>query len=294
VFFGSAMSNVGIQPFLDHFVDLAPSPRERTTKQTTTIGETTGKVSPDSPDFSGFVFKIQANMDPRHRDRIAFVRICSGKFMRGMEVQHSRTGRPFTLSRTVQFLGQERTTVNEGYAGDILGVWDGGALRIGDTLVTGQRFEFEGVPRFSPEHFVVATLLDPMKRKQLKIGLDQLSEEGAVQLFYDRQRLSREPILGAVGVLQFEIIQHRLKSEYGVAASLRSLPYKYARWVTGPAFEPNRFERPGRMTCVVDVEDRPLILFDSDWALRDAIAENPNLTFTAAVQPGRGKSRITA
>ncbi len=298
VFFGSAMSNVGIQPFLDHFVDLAPPPGERTTKLTTTTGEapgeTTGKVSPDSPDFSGFVFKIQANMDPRHRDRIAFVRICSGKFMRGMEVQHARTGRPFTLARTVQFLGQERTTVDEGYAGDILGVWDGGALRIGDTLVSGQRFEFEGVPRFSPEHFVVATLLDPMKRKQLKIGLDQLSEEGAVQLFYDRQRLSREPILGAVGVLQFEIIQHRLKAEYGVAARLSPLPYKYARWVTGPAFEPNRFERPGRMTSVLDVEDRPLILFDSDWALRDAIADNPTLTFTAAVQPGRGKSKAAA
>jgi peptide chain release factor 3 len=233
-------------------------------------------------------------MDPRHRDRIAFVRICSGKFTRGMEVQQARTGRPFTLARTVQFLGQERTQVDEGYAGDILGVWDGGALRIGDTLVSGQRFEFEGVPRFSPEHFVVATLLDPMKRKQLKMGLDQLSEEGAVQLFYDRLRLSREPILGAVGLLQFEIIQHRLKAEYGVAASLRPLPFKYARWVTGPAFDPNRFERPGRMTSVLDVEDRPLILFDSDWALRDAIAENPNLTFTAAVQPGRGKSRAAA
>jgi peptide chain release factor 3 len=298
VFFGSAMSNVGIQEFLDHFVDLAPPPGKRATKQTTktgeTTGETTGEVSPDSPDFSGFVFKIQANMDPRHRDRIAFVRICSGKFMRGMEVQHARTGRPFTLARTVQFLGQERTTVDEGYAGDILGVWDGGALRIGDTLVSGARFEFEGVPRFSPEHFVVATLLDPLKRKQLKMGLDQLSEEGAVQLFYDRLRLSREPILGAVGVLQFEIIQHRLKAEYGVAARLSPLPYKYARWVTGTPFDPNRFERPGRMTSVLDVEDRPLILFDSDWALRDAISDNPHLTFTAAVQPGRGKSRAAA
>jgi peptide chain release factor 3 len=294
VFFGSAMSNVGIQEFLDHFVDLAPPPGKRTTKQTTTTGETAGEVLPDSPDFSGFVFKIQANMDPRHRDRIAFVRICSGKFMRGMEVQHARTGRPFTLARTVQFLGQERTQVDEGYAGDILGVWDGGALRIGDTLVSGPRFEFEGVPRFSPEHFVVASLLDPLKRKQLKMGLDQLSEEGAVQLFYDRLRLSRDPILGAVGVLQFEIIQHRLKAEYGVACSLRPLPYKYARWVTGTPFDPNRFERPGRMTSVVDVEDRPLILFDSDWALRDAISENAHLTFTAAVQPGRGKSRAAA
>jgi len=290
VFFGSAMTNVGIQEFLDRFVDLAPPPGTRVTK----TGATIGTLDPDEPAFSGFVFKIQANMDPRHRDRIAFVRICSGKFMRGMEVRHARTGRPFAMGRTVQFLGQERTQVDEGYAGDILGVWDGGALRIGDTLVAGPAFEFEGVPRFSPEHFVVATLDDPMKRKQLKIGLDQLSEEGAVQLFYDRLRLSRDPILGAVGVLQFEIIQHRLQAEYGVAASLRALPYRYARWVTGTPFDPNRFERPGRMTAVLDVEDRPLILFDSDWALNQAIQENPALTFTAAVQPGRGKSRVAA
>ena len=286
VFFGSAMTNVGIQSFLDRFVDLAPPPGDRKTKA--------GVVSADSSEFSGFVFKIQANMDPRHRDRIAFVRICSGKFTRGMEVQHARTGRPFTLSRTVQFLGQERTQVDEGYAGDILGVWDGGALRIGDTLVSGPAFEFEGVPRFSPEHFVVATLRDPMKRKQLKIGLEQLSEEGAVQLFYDRLRLSRDPILGAVGALQFEIIQHRLQAEYGVSVVLSPLPYKHARWVTGTPFDPNRFERPGRITAVLDVEDRPLILFDSDWALQDAIATNPSLTFTAAVQPGRGKSRVAA
>ncbi len=198
------------------------------------------------------------------------------------------------MTRTVQFLGQERTQVDEAYAGDILGVWDGGALRIGDTLVVGRPFEFQGVPRFSPEHFVVATLKDPLKRKQLKIGLEQLSEEGAVQLFFDRLRMSRDPILGAVGVLQFEVIQHRLQSEYGVAVHLQPLPYKHARWVTGEPFDPNRFERPGRTTCVLDVEDRPLILFDTDWALRDAIQTNPNLTFIAAVQPGRSGGRVAA
>ena len=286
VFFGSAMNNFGIEPFLDRFVDLAPAPRERATS--------TGEIAPDAETFSAFVFKIQANMDPRHRDRIAFVRLCSGRFVRGMEVEHVRTGRPFTMARTVQFLGQERTTVDEGCAGDILGVWDGGSLRIGDTLVTGPPFEFEGVPRFSPEHFVLATLKDPLKRKQLKTGLDQLSEEGAVQLFFDRHRLQRDPILGAVGVLQFEIIQHRLLSEYGVTITLSPLPYRHARWVEGEPFEPTKFERSGHTTCVLDVEDRPLILFDSDWALRQALQDNPQLKFVAAVQPGRGNPRVAA
>jgi peptide chain release factor 3 len=286
VFFGSAMTNFGIEPFLDRFVELAPPPRTRATS--------TGTIEPDAPTFSAFVFKIQANMDPRHRDRIAFVRVCSGRFTRGMEVEQVRTGRPLTMARTVTFLGQERTTVEEGFAGDILGVWDGGNLRIGDTLVTGPRFEFEGVPRFSPEHFVQAVLKDPLKRKQLKMGLDQLSEEGAVQLFFDRHRLQRDPVLGAVGVLQFEIIQHRLLSEYGVTVSLSPLPYKHARWVEGEPFEPNKFERSGHTTCVLDVENRPLILFDSDWALRQALTDNPNLKFVAAVQPGRGNPRVAA
>ena len=160
-------------------------------------------------------------MDPNHRDRVAFVRVCSGRFARGMEVNHVRTGRPFTMSRTMQFLAQERITIDEAYAGDILGVWDGGSLRIGDTLAERASFEFEGVPRFSPEHFVQVTLKDPLKRKQLKKGLEQLSEEGAVQLFYDRHRLERDPILGAVGVLQFEVIEHRLEAEYKVSIHLR-------------------------------------------------------------------------
>ena len=286
VFFGSAMNNFGIEPFLDKFVELAPPPRARATS--------TGTIEPDAETFSAFVFKIQANMDPRHRDRIAFVRLCSGRFARGMEVEQVRTGKPLTMARTVQFLGQERTMVDEAYAGDILGVWDGGVLRIGDTLVSGKPFEFQGVPRFSPEHFVMTALKDPLKRKQLKMGLEQLSEEGAVQLFFDRNRLSRDPILGAVGVLQFEIIQHRLQSEYGVAVGLSQLPYRHARWVEGEPFEPNKFERSGHTTCVLDVENRPLILFDSDWALRQALTDNPQLKFVAAVQPGRGNPRVAA
>jgi peptide chain release factor 3 len=288
VFFGSAMTNFGIEPFLDRFVELAPPPRPR--------NSSAGPIEPTLPRFSGFVFKIQANMDPNHRDRIAFMRVCSGRFAKGMDVHHVRTGRPFAMSRTVQLMAQERIDVDEAYAGDILGVWDGGNLRIGDTLVEGDGdvFEFEGVPRFSPEHFTQVVLADPLKRKQLKKGLDQLSEEGAVQLFFVPERLERDPILGAVGVLQFEVIQHRLMSEYKVAVRLRQLPYKHARWVEGEGFEPQRFMREGATTCVVDAEGRPLVLFENDWALRTCIERHPTLRFIAAVQPARSGPRAAA
>jgi peptide chain release factor 3 len=288
VFFGSAMTNFGLEPFLDRFVELAPPPRPRATSA--------GQLDPTTPRFSGFVFKIQANMDPRHRDRIAFVRVCSGQFQRGMEnVRQVPGDRPVTLNRTLQFKAQERITIDEAYPGDIIGVWDGGNLRIGDTIVEGTPFEFEPVPRFSPEHFVEAHLADPMRRKQLKKGLDQLSEEGAVQMFFDRVRLERDPILGAVGVLQFEVIQHRLEAEYGVSVKLRPLPYRHARWVEGEPFDPAAFERDGASTCVRDADDRPLILFESDFAVSWAIDKNPHLRFVAAVQPARGRSpRVAA
>jgi peptide chain release factor 3 len=280
VFFGSAMTNFGLEPFLDHFVSLAPPPRQRTTS--------TGPLPPDEPRFSGFVFKIQANMDPNHRDRVAFVRICSGRFTRGMEVTHVRTGKTLALTRPLQFMAQERTTIEEAFSGDIIGLWDAGNLRIGDTLCAGAPVEFEGIPRFSPEHFVRVRLTDPLRRKQLKKGLDQLSEEGAVQLFFDRLRLERDPVLGAVGVLQFEVIQARLKSEYGVNVGFDRLPYVHARWIEGDAANLDKFERPGSTTSVLDVEGRPLVLFANEWAMRTAINDNPQLTFIAAVQPGRG------
>jgi peptide chain release factor 3 len=283
VFFGSAMNNFGVEPFLDRFAELAPPPRPRQTSL--------GTLEPDAPQFSGFVFKIQANMDPQHRDRIAFVRICSGRFHRGMNVHHVRTGKELTLARPVQFLAQERTVIDEAYSGDIIGIWDPGVLRIGDSLCEGAPVEFEGIPRFSPEHFVRVRLEDPLKRKQLKKGLDQLSEEGAVQLFFDRLRLEREPILGAVGVLQFEVIQARLRSEYRVNIGFDRLPFHLARWIeaegTADALALDRFELSGRETCVLDVEGRPLVLFDSEWLLRMAENDNPKVKFIAAVQPGR-------
>jgi peptide chain release factor 3 len=278
VFFGSAMTNFGVEPFLDAFVELAPPPRERLT--------TRDIVMADDPKFSAFVFKIQANMDPRHRDRVAFARVASGRFHRGMEVLHVRTGKPVVLSRSLNFLAHERVQVDEAYSGDIVGLWDPGILRIGDTLTEGGDFEYEGIPRFSPEHFVRVRVVDASKRKQLKKGLEQLSEEGAVQLFFDRKRLERDPVLGAVGVLQFEVTQHRLKAEYNVPVEFDPLGYQHARWIEGD-LDLDKFERPGVSTCIVDVEGRPLVLFQSDWKLRMAEQDHPQVKFVAAVQPGR-------
>jgi peptide chain release factor 3 len=279
VFFGSAMTNFGIEPFLDRIVDLFPPPRTRDALP--------APVDPDEPRFSAFVFKVQANMDPRHRDRIAFARVCSGRFVRGMEARHVRTGRPLTLNRSVQFMGQERELVEEAYPGDIVGLWDPGLLRIGDTVCEGEPVEFLGVPRFSPEHFVRVRMNDPSRRKQLKAGLSQLSEEGAVQLYFDRGRMERDPVLGAVGPLQFDVTRHRLQSEYGVAIEYEPMAYRHARWVEGEGLNPDRFERPPRTSCLVDVEGRPLVLFAADWDLRTALQDHPNLNFIAAVQPGR-------
>ena len=281
VFFGSALTNFGVEPFLDRFVELAPPPLARATDSAV--------VEPDAPAFSGFVFKIQANMDPQHRDRIAFVRVCSGRFVRGMQVTHVRTGKPLTLSKSLQLRAQERTLIEEAFAGDIIGLWDPGVLRIGDSLSQDPTVEYAGIPRFSPEHFVRVVLLEPFKRKQLKKGLDQLSEEGAVQVFFDRTRLERDPILGAVGQLQFEVIQYRLKNEYNVEVRFDRLPFRHARWVEGP-FDPDRFERyTAGSLCLLDVEQRPLVLLENDFCLRQALENNPELRFVAAVQPGRSE-----
>jgi peptide chain release factor 3 len=284
VFFGSAMTNFGVEPFLDQFVDLAPAPGPRRT--------TSGELSAaDSPAFSAFVFKIQANMDPRHRDRIAFARVCSGRFVRGMEVLHPRSGTRLALTRSLNFLAHERKQVDEAFAGDVIGIWDPGILRIGDSLCDGEPVEFDGIPRFSPEFFVRVRLTDAAKRKQLKKGLEQLSEEGAVQLFFDRLRMNREPILGAVGVLQFEVVQHRLRSEYGAPIELDRLPFQHARWIEGDV-DLAAFEARSYTTCVLDVEERPLLLFESEWAMQRAEKENPKVKFIAAVQPGRSARSV--
>ena len=285
VFFGSAVNDFGVEPFLKSFLDLAPPPAPRETAS--------GPVDPAAPRFSGFVFKIQANMDPAHRDRVAFLRVVSGKFTRGMEARNPRTGRTSKLTKPLLFLAQERTMIEEAWAGDILGLWDSGSLRIGDTLVEpgpGQDVEFDGIPRFSPEHFVRVALFDPLKRKQLKRGLDQLSEEGAVQVFHDPVRLERDPVLGTVGVLQFEVIQYRLRAEYGAEVGYSALPFQLARWVEGEGVKLSRIHDPGKVECLQDIEGRALILFDSEWRLQRVLKDNPTLRFVAAVQPGRAQA----
>ena len=229
-------------------------------------------------------------MDPRHRDRIAFVRVCSGVFERGMQAKLARNKQSVTLAKPMRFLAQERHLVDSAYPGDILGLWDSGQLKIGDTITTDLSIDYEGIPRFSPEHFMRVELNEPLKRKQLKKGLTQLSEEGAVQVFFDRQRLERDPILGAVGLLQFDVVRDRLEREYGVRVSYTPLPYQFARWIEGDEFDPDVFERRSGTTSLLDVEGRPIVLFSSQWMLQRLVDDHPELRFVAAVQPGRASS----
>jgi peptide chain release factor 3 len=280
VFFGSAMNNFGVERFLQRFIEIAPTPSARKSSD--------GEVEPTDPRFSGFIFKIQANMDPAHRDRVAFMRVCSGRFERGMEVKHARLGKTVKLSKPLQFFAQERVIVDEAWPGDVVGLLDtSGELRIGDTLCTGGRFEYEGVPRFSPEHFAGVTIKDPMKRKQLQKGLDQLSEEGVVQIFRQRGFGDRDPILGAVGGLQFEVLQFRLKAEYGVDVKIERLPFVHARWVTGEGLDPDYFERREDSRCLEDRDGLPVILFKSDWGLRWAQDNHKKLNFLTTAPMAR-------
>ncbi len=286
VFFGSAMNSFGVDVFLDQFTDLCPAPGRRKL-------EPEGEVAPTDDEFSAFVFKIQANMDPRHRDRIAFARVCSGRFERGMRAKHPRSGRSLSLDRSVSFLAQTRNTVEEAYAGDIVGLWDPGMLRIGDSLTEGKDVAFQQLPVFSPEHFVRPRLQDPMKRKALDKGLAQLSDEGAVQLYIDPIRGSVDPILGAVGWLQIEVVTHRLKAEYSVDVKMDRLGYTCARWVFGEGVDEKMKSMLMRQSVgyLLDVEDRPLLLFESDWMRQRTEEKYPELEFKAAVQPARAKRR---
>lgn len=269
VFFGSAMTNFGVRSFLERFLELAPPPMER--------GTTKGPVSPQDRNFSGFVFKIQANMNPAHRDRIAFVRICSGKFKRGMKVNHVQSGKSIRMAQPQQFLAQERTIVEEAYPGDIIGISDPGIFRIGDTLTEdGTAFRFEGIPSFSPEHFARVQIPDAMKRKQFIKGINQLCEEGAVQLFKQPNIGIEAPIVGAVGALQFEVLEYRLKHEYGVDVEILKLPFQMARWVGDKNFDYRRLNTMGTM-FVLDEDDHPVILFEENWALRSVEKLFPDL-----------------
>lgn len=274
LFFGSAMTNFGVRPFLDVFLELAPPPMPRQTSK--------GLRAPTDPKFAGFVFKIQANMDPAHRDRIAFLRVVSGKYMKGMSAFHSRLGKEVRLAKPSQFLAAERTAIEDAWPGDVIGLFDSGQYRIGDTLCEGGDFEFEGVPRFSPEHFAVVRSKDPLRRKQMEKALEQLSEEGTLQIFHQRQMGMKDPIVGVVGVLQFEVLQYRVEHEYGAKIILDKLPFSHARWVVGESFEPKTFDWEGNRQTVEDRDGLPLVLFRDDWALDHAQQKFPDLQFLAA------------
>lgn len=283
VFFGSALTNFGVEPFLKAFEGLCPPPGARK------AGEE--DIKPTDERFSAFIFKVQANMDKSHRDRIAFARVCSGKFEGGMRVDHFRLGKQIRLNRAEQFFAQERETVMEAFAGDILGLYDPGIFRIGDTISTGGPLMFDAVPRFSPEHFGRLRLLDPLKRKQLQKGIQELSEEGTVQLFTEPGR-EKDPICGVVGQLQFEVLTFRIQNEYGAKIAFDRLPYSYARWVEEEATAAEM--KAKRIPLAVnDQDDLPVALFRDEWEMKRAIRDNEQWTFleTAPIRAAEPKKR---
>ncbi|MDX2194516.1 MAG: peptide chain release factor 3 [Gemmatimonadales bacterium] len=271
VYFGSALTNFGVEPFLHDFLGIAPPPTPREA--------TIGPVVPEQEGFSGFVFKIQANMDPKHRDRIAFVRVCSGHFTAGMEVVHVRSGRAMKLAAPQTFLARERTHVEEAWPGDVVGILDRGSLRIGDTLAEDRRITFGGIPRFAPEQFARVLPADPLRRKQLDNGLVELSDEGAAQVFYADAGSGSAPILGAVGRLQFDVMLHRLEHEYNAPCRLEPMSYGHPRWVTGPMADIDRAGSQRGRLKVFDAKGAPVLLFEDGWSLRSAMENAKTLTF---------------
>ncbi|MDX9709433.1 MAG: peptide chain release factor 3 [Trichloromonas sp.] len=270
VFFGSAINNFGVRELLDAFVELAPGPSARQT--------TTREVSPYEEAFSGFVFKIQANMDPMHRDRIAFMRICSGKFTRGMKMRHHRIGKDINVSNATIFMAQDRSNVEEAYPGDIIGVHNHGTIKIGDTFTDKEPLKFTGIPSFAPEHFRRVRLKNPLKVKQLEKGLAQLAEEGAVQLF--RPLISSDYILGAVGVLQFDVIVSRLKNEYAVDAVYEGIEYATARWIEcADKKKLAEFEKKNQGSLALDTEGNLTYLASSEWRLGHVAEQWPEVKF---------------
>jgi peptide chain release factor 3 len=256
-FFGSALTNFGVEPFLRRFLKDAPAPPPRKSSE--------GVIEPTDPRLTAFVFKIQANMDPKHRDRIAFARICSGHYLPGESVTNLRSGRSLRLTEVQQFFGKEREAVEEAWPGDVVGLHDRGNLRIGDTLASKGAPEFEAIPPFSPEHFARVHVPDPLRRKHLDKGLLELSEEGAIQVFFSDMGAGPAPVVGAVGPLQFDVLLHRLEHEYQVTARLDPMPYRDARWVVGPLSEIRRVAASVDAALVFDRNERPLLLFRSEW-----------------------------
>ena len=278
VFFGSGINNFGVQEVLQALVDWAPPPQPR--------DGGARLVAPTEPAFSGFVFKIQANMDPKHRDRIAFFRICSGRYVPAMKVRHLRSGRDMKLAKARTFMATERVTSEGAVAGDIIGIFNHGQLQIGDTLSEGEALVFRGIPYFAPELFRSARPRDPMKSKQLQKGLQELGEEGAIQVLTARQ--GAQTLLGAVGRLQFEIVAHRLSSEYNVDALYDNVDIYTARWLTFPDdLTRKKFEKDEAMSLAKDVDDNPVFLSSNKYNLRLTVERWPTIGFHATREHGQ-------
>ncbi len=270
VFFGSALTNFGVEPFLEKFLLMTPPPLPRESSA--------GIIDPFSPDFSAFVFKIQANMNKAHRDRIAFIRICSGVFDKGMEVMHVQGGKKIKLAQPQQLMAQDREIIETAYAGDIIGVFDPGIFSIGDTLCApGKKFEFGGIPTFAPEHFCRVRQVDSLKRKQFVKGTTQIAQEGAIQVFHEPGAGMEEVIVGVVGTLQFDVFEYRLKNEYGVEIRMEGLPYQYIRWIDTPEIEPKKLDLSSDTKIVQDFKDQYLLLFTDEWNIRWALERNKGL-----------------
>ena len=271
VFFGSALTNFGVETFLQHFLKMTTPPLPRNSSE--------GIIDPVKEDVSAFVFKIQANMNKAHRDRIAFMRICSGKFTAGMESFHVQGGKKIRLSQPQQMMAQERHIVEEAYAGDIIGVFDPGIFSIGDTICnSNKKFAFEGIPTFAPEHFARVRQIDTMKRKQFIKGISQIAQEGAIQIFQEFNTGMEEIIVGVVGVLQFEVLEYRLKNEYNVDIKLEPLPYEHIRWIENPEeINMSRIVGTSDMKKIKDLKDNPLLLFVNSWSVNMVLERNEGL-----------------
>ena len=270
VFFGSALTNFGVEFFLKHFLEMTTTPLARRAD--------IGVIDPVENDFSAFVFKIQANMNKAHRDRIAFMRICSGKFDANMEVKHVQGNKVMRLSQPQQIMASERKILDEAYAGDIIGVFDPGIFSIGDTICMPKaNFKYEGIPTFAPEHFARVRQLDTMKRKQFVKGINQIAQEGAIQIFQEYNTGMEEIIVGVVGVLQFDVLKYRLESEYNVEIRLEPLPYEHIRWITSTDIDLDKLSGTSDMKKVKDMKGNPLLLFVNAWSVGMTLDRNPGL-----------------
>jgi peptide chain release factor 3 len=271
VFFGSALTNFGVETFLNHFLKMTSSPLPRLSDQ--------GVIDPMvEKDFSAFVFKIQANMNKAHRDRIAFMRICSGEFEAGMDVFHVQGGKKVRLSQPQQMMASERKMIDKAYGGDIIGVFDPGIFSIGDTLTTSSaKYSYEGIPTFAPEHFARVRQVDTMKRKQFMKGINQIAQEGAIQIFQEFNTGMEEIIVGVVGVLQFDVLKYRLKNEYNVEIILENLPYEHIRWIENTDIDLDRLTGTSDMKKVKDLKGRPLLLFVNSWSIGMTLDRNEGL-----------------